>query len=112
ASSIPMDIALARLGTDAGPEALRSSFRQLSNELVLGEPFAEAVQHWADGLADPTADRVCAALVLHDEVGAERFGRCLDQLASALRTELALREQVGSARAKIVFQARILLVLP
>jgi tight adherence protein B len=112
ASSIPMDVALARLGTDAGPEQLRPSFRQLANELALGVPFAQAVQRWADGLADLTADRVCAALVLHDEVGAERFGLCLDQLASALRTELALRDQVAAARSKIVFQARILLVLP
>jgi len=111
-ASIPLDVALARLGTDAGPQALRPNFRQLANELALGVPFAEAVRHWADGLADPTADRVASALVLHDRVGAVRFGLCLDQLASALRAELAQRDQVASARSKLVFQARILMVLP
>ena len=112
ASTIPIDIALARLGTDAGPEPLRPSFRLLTNELALGATFSEAVQHWADGLADRTADWVSSALILHNQVGPERFGMCLDQLASSLRTRLALREQVEAARGKIVMQARILLVLP
>ncbi len=112
ASTIPMDVALARLGTEAGPEPLRPNFRLLANELALGASFAEAIQHWADGLADRTADWVCSALILHNQVGPERFGMCLDQLASSLRTKLALREQVDAARAKIVMQARILLVLP
>src|SRR5579859_7081292 len=110
ASTIPMDVALARLGTDAGPEPLRPTFRLLTNELALGGTFSEAVQHWADGLADRTADCVCSALILHNQVGPDRFGRCLDQLANSLRTQLALREQVDAARAKIVMQARILLV--
>ena len=112
ASTIPMDVALARLGSDAGPEPLRPSFRVLANELALGLNFGDAVQHWADGLADRTADWVCSALILHNQVGPERFGLCLDQLASSLRTRLALREQVEAARSKIVMQARILLVLP
>jgi len=112
ASTIPMDVALARLGTDAGPEPLRPTFRLLANEIALGATFPEAVQHWADGLADRTADWVCSALILHNQVGPERFGLCLDQLASSLRTRLALSEQVDAARAKIVMQARILMVLP
>jgi Flp pilus assembly protein TadB len=112
ASTIPMDVALARLGTTAGPEPLRPGFRQLGNELALGVPFAEAVQHWADGLADRTADWVCSALILHHQVGPQRFGLCLDQLAGSLRTRLALFERVDAARARIVLQARILLVLP
>src|SRR5579871_138226 len=33
ASTIPMDVALARLGSEAGPEPLRPSFRVLANEL-------------------------------------------------------------------------------
>jgi tight adherence protein B len=112
ASTIPMDVALARLGTEAGPEPLRSSFRQLGNELALGASFGDAVTHWADGLADRTADWVCSALILHNQVGPQRFGMCLDQLASSLRARLALVEQVDAARGKIVMQARILMVLP
>ncbi len=112
ASRIPIDVALGRLGTEAGPQALRLGFRQLSNELALGVAFGEAVQHWADGLADRTAERTCSALILYDEVGPARFGQCLDQLASDLRSDLALRDQVASARARIVFQARILMLLP
>src|SRR5919206_113823 len=92
-ASVPLDVALARLGTEAGPEALRPHFRQLGTELALGVPFAPAVQHWADGLADQTADRVASALVLHDRVGAQRFATCLGQLAGALRADLALRDQ-------------------
>ena len=111
ASTIPMDVALAHLGS-AGPEPLRPGFRQLAGELALGGSFAEAVQHWADGLADRAADWVCSALILHNQVGPQRFGMCLDQLASSLRTRLALREQVDGARGKIDMQARILMVLP
>lgn len=111
ASTIPMDVALAHLGT-AGPEALRASFRQLAGELALGASFPEAVQHWADGLADRTADWAASALILHNQVGPQRFGTCLAQLASSLRTRLALLEQVEAARGKIVMQARILMVLP
>ena len=112
ASSIPIDVALARLGSEAGPEALRPGFRQLGNEVALGVPFAESVQHWADGLADPTADRACSALILYDQVGPERFAQCLAQLAGDVRSDLALRDQVAAARSRIFFQARILLVLP
>jgi tight adherence protein B len=111
ASTIPMDVALAHLGT-AGPEPLRAGFRQLAGELALGASFPEAVQHWANGLADRTADWTASALILHNQVGPQRFGMCLDQLASSLRTRLALREQVDAARGKIVMQARILMVLP
>lgn len=111
-SRIPLDVALARLGTEAGPLPLQPGFRQLGNELAVGVALAEAVQHWADGLADRAADRVASALVLYDEVGPARFGQCLDRLAADLRADLALREQVVSARARIVFQARILMVLP
>src|SRR5919199_2088471 len=111
-ASIPLDVALARLGTDAGPEALRPTFRQLGNELAVGVPFAEAVQHWADGLADRTADQVAGALILHDRAGARRFSICLDQLAASLRAGLALRDRVASARTRIVLQARVLLLLP
>jgi tight adherence protein B len=111
ASTIPMDVALAHLGT-AGPEALRASFRQLAGELALGASFPEAVQHWADSLADRTADWAASALILHNQVGPQRFGMCLDQLASTLRTRLALLAQVDAARGKIVMQARILMALP
>jgi tight adherence protein B len=111
ASTIPMDVAVAHLGT-AGPEPLRGTFRQLAGELALGASFPEAVQHWADGLADRTADWAASALILHNQVGPQRFGMCLDQLASSLRTRLALHAQVDAARGKIVMQARILMVLP
>jgi tight adherence protein B len=111
ASTIPMDVALAHLGT-AGPEPLRPGFRQLAGELALGASFPEAVQHWADGLADRTADWAASALILHNAVGPQRFGMCLEQLASSLRSRLALLEQADAARGKIVMQARILMVLP
>ena len=111
-ASVPLDVALARLGTDAGPEALRPTFRQLGNELAVGVPFADAVQHWADGLADRTADQVASALILHDRTGAQRFSICLDQLAASLRANLALRDRVAAARTRIVLQARVLLLLP
>jgi tight adherence protein B len=84
----------------------------LANELALGLSFPVAVQHWANGLADHTAEWVCSALILHNQVGPERFGLCLDQLASSLRSRLALRAQVNAARSRVVMQARILLLLP
>jgi tight adherence protein B len=111
-ASVPFDVALARLGTDAGPEALRPTFRQLGNELAVGVAFPEAVRHWAAGLADRTADQVASALVLHDRTGAQRFSICLNQLAASLRADLALRDRVAAARTRIVLQARVLMLLP
>jgi tight adherence protein B len=111
-ASVPLDVALARLGTEAGPGALQPTFRQLGNELAVGVSFAEAVQRWADGLADRTADQVASALILHDRAGAQRFSICLDQLAASLRANLALRDRVAAARTRIVLQARVLLLLP
>ena len=65
-----------------------------------------------DRLADSTWDLVTAGLLLHDEVGSRRFGSCLDHLARWQRADLALRDRLVAARARIVLTARIMAVLP
>ena len=62
-------------------------------------------------MADRAADWVASALTLHDEVGPRALRDCLDRLAAACAPTRAL-DQVAAARDRIVFQARILMVLP
>ncbi len=65
-----------------------------------------------DRLADSTWDLVTAGLLLHDEVGSPRFGSCLDHLARWQRSDLALRDRLVAARARIVLTAKVMAVLP
>ena len=53
-----------------------------------------------------------AGLLVHDEVGSRRLGSCLDHLASWQRADLALRDRLAAARARIVLTAKVMAVLP
>jgi hypothetical protein len=50
-------------------------------------------------LADPTFDLLAEALILRDEVGGDRFGACLEQVARGVRAQIALRGRLAAARA-------------
>lgn len=110
ASGLTLDRAFQGLAED-GPEALRPLVRQFCAELRY-VPFEEAVEHLRDRLADPSFDLVAGALQLHDEVGGQRFRACLGQLAEALRADLAMRDRLAATRARIVYSARLLALVP
>jgi Flp pilus assembly protein TadB len=96
-----------------GPETLQRPFRQFEAELPPHtDSFETAAVRLRDRLADSTWDLVTAGLLLHDEVGSTRFGSCLDHLARWQRSDLALRDRLVAARARIVLTAKVMAVLP
>jgi tight adherence protein B len=111
-SGLTVDHALQGLAT-SGPETLRPSFRQFAAELPPHtDSFEVAALRLRERLADSTWDLVTAALLVHDEVGSGRFGSCLDHLARWHRADVALRDRLVAARARIVMTAKVMALLP
>jgi tight adherence protein B len=111
ASGLDVGTALVDLAQN-GPPVLRPQLQQLAAELSAGVPFAESVQGLRRRLADPTFDLVAEALILRDEVGGDRFGVCLDEVARGVRAQIALRGRLAAARGRLYLSARILALLP
>jgi len=97
---------------DNGPDVLQPHMQQLCAELAVGVPFAEALQHLRDRLADPTFDLIARALALHDEVGGGAFGECLARVAHGVRSQISLRGRLAASRGRLYLSARILAALP
>jgi Flp pilus assembly protein TadB len=111
-SGLTLDHAFQGLA-DNGPEALQRHFRQFAAELPPHtDSFETAAVRLRERLADSTWDLVTAGLLVHDEVGSGRFGSCLDRLASWQRADLALRDRLAAARARIVLTAKVMAILP
>src|SRR5207248_3622208 len=60
----------------------------------------------------PAFDLVSSALLLHSEVGGQRFRECLAQLADTLRSDLVARDRLVATRSRIVYSARVLALVP
>jgi Flp pilus assembly protein TadB len=111
-SGLTLDHAFRGLA-DNGPDALQHPFRQFEAELPPHtDSFETAALRLRERLADSTWDLLTAGLLLHDEVGSTRFGSCLDHLARWQRSDLALRDRLVAARARIVLTARVMAGLP
>jgi tight adherence protein B len=110
-SGLDLGTAFANLASD-GPVVLRPHMQQLVAELAAGVPFAEAIEGLRGRLADSTFDLVAEALVLHDEVGGDRFRACLAQVALDVRAQIALRGRLAAARGRLYLSGRILALLP
>lgn len=111
-SGLTLDHAFQGLANN-GPYALKRAFRQFEAELPPHtDSFETAAERLRDRLADSTWDLLTAGLLLHEEVGSARFGSCLDHLARWQRSDLALRDRLVAARARIVLTARVMAVLP
>lgn len=111
-SGLTLDRAFQGLAEN-GPEALQRQFRQFAAELPPHtDSFEIAAVRLRERLADSTWDLVTAGLLVHDEVGSGRFGSCLDHLASWQRSDLALRDRLVAARARIVLTAKVMAILP
>ena len=111
-SGLTLDHAFQGLASD-GPKPLQAAFRQFETELPPHtDSFETAAVRLRERLADSTWDMVTAGLLLHDEVGSGRFGSCLDHLARWQRADVALRDRLVAARARIVLTARVMALLP
>ena len=92
------------------PEAIRPQVAALAARAER-DRLAPALRHFADELADPTADLVVAALVLAAEHSPKRLPELLTRLAVAAREEVNLRVEVEGERARSRSAVRIIMIV-
>jgi len=101
--------AIAATGPRA-PLAIRAEVGVLADALRRPDiPPGEALETFADALADPTADLVVAALDLALTRQGGQLGALLGELAATARDDAALRLRTVAGRARIRSSARIII---
>lgn len=90
---------------------IRSSLNLLVDRLRIREPLPNALIKFADDLADPSADVICAALVLNARLRGPGLRDVLSALAQSTREELDMRRRIEASRRSIRRSVRIVLVI-
>lgn len=103
--------ALAQLA-DRGPEELRDAFDNFARDYRSGARFDDALNRLKNTLADPTADRLIAALKVTREVGGADIGRLLQTLSDFLRDDARTRSELEARQSWTVNGARLAVVAP
>lgn len=91
------------------PPAIRPATTRLAARMGAGMQPREALLHFADELADPSADRVVCALLMAVSARAQRLGDLLAALADSTREEVAQRLRIETSRASVRSSVRIVL---
>lgn len=92
------------------PLAIRPATSRLAARMGAGMQPREALLHFADEVADPSADRVVCALLMAVGARAQRLGDLLTALADSTRDEVAQRLRIETSRASVRSSVRIVLV--
>ena len=92
------------------PVAIRPATTRLAARMSAGMQPREALLHFADEVADPSADRVVCALLMAVSARAQRLGDLLTALADSTREDVALRLRIETSRASVRSGVRIVLV--
>ena len=92
------------------PVPIRPATTRLAARMSAGMQPREALLHFADEVADPSADRVVCALLMAVTARAQRLGDLLTALADSTRDEVALRLRIETSRASVRSGVRIVLV--
>lgn len=103
--------ALAQLA-GRGPEELRDAFDNFARDYRSGARFDDALNRLKNTLADPTADRLIAALKVTREVGGADIGRLLQTLSDFLRDDARTRSELEARQSWTVNGARLAVVAP
>ncbi|MGN6608489.1 MAG: type II secretion system F family protein [Jatrophihabitans sp.] len=110
AGAVGLEQAIPATAANAGV-AIRPSLNLLVDRLRIREPLADALTAFAEDLDDPSADVVCAALVLNAKLRGPGLRDVLGALAVSAREELDLRRRIEASRKSIRRSARIVLVI-
>ena len=94
--------AIATTATVA-PPAIRAAVAELAARLRR-EPFRAAMARFAEQAADPTADKIAAALVLASERRASNLSGVLSEVAAAARQQATMQLRVEAGRARVYAQ--------
>jgi tight adherence protein B len=95
-----------------GPEATRADFAAFERDYLATGNFGIAVDGLKARLADPVADRILETLRMSREVGGTELTTVLRNLASSLRSEVAMRAEVEARQSWIVNAARLGVAAP
>jgi Flp pilus assembly protein TadB len=82
------------------PSAIATEATTLSARIAARMPTEEALRHFADEVADPTADLVVAALILASRRRGPGVAAALTALADSVGEEVAARRRIEADRAK------------
>lgn len=107
--TLPAAVALV---AERGPETLRPAFRSVVADQRVSGDLVGALERLGLALADPTADRVVATLVIAYRVGGRELGRVLRALGAFLREDLATRREVEARQSWTVVAARVAAAAP
>ena len=99
----------ATAGTSA--PALRPSLNLLVDRLRIREPLPDALLRFAHDVDDPSADVVCAALVLNARLRGPGLRDVLTALAASTREELDVRRRIEASRRSIRRSVQIVLLI-
>ncbi len=93
------------------PGVLRPSLNLLVDRLRIREPLPDALRAFADDLDDPSADIICASLLLNARLRGPGLRDVLTELAKSTREELDMRRRIEASRRSIRRSVRIVLFI-
>ncbi len=97
AGAVGLEQAIPATAVNAAP-AIKPSLNLLVDRLRIREPLPTALLRFADDLDDPSADLICAALVLNARLRGPGLRDVLSALAMSARSELDVRHKVAAER--------------
>jgi Flp pilus assembly protein TadB len=110
AGAVGLEQAIPATAVNAGA-AIRPSLNLLVDRLRIREPLPDALTAFAQDIDDPSADVICAALVLNARLRGPGLRDVLTALAVSAREELELRRRIEASRRSIRRSVRIVLII-
>ena len=100
AGAIGLEQAIPATATNAAPP-IKPSLNLLVDRLRIRDPLPEALKAFADDLDDPSADIICASLLLNARLRGPGLRDVLSALAVSTREELDMRRRIEASRRAI-----------
>ncbi|MDH2413234.1 type II secretion system F family protein [Nocardioides sp. CER19] len=110
AGAIGLEQAIPATAVNAGAP-IRPSLNLLVDRLRIREPLPDALRAFAEDLDDPSADIICAALLLNARLRGPGLRDVLTALAQSTREELDMRRRIEASRKAIRRSVRIVLFI-
>ena len=110
AGAVGLEQAIPATAVNSGV-AIRPSLNLLVDRLRIREPLPDALMSFAEDIDDPSADVICAALVLNARLRGPGLRDVLTALAVSAREELDMRRRVEASRKSIRRSVRIVLII-
>lgn len=110
AGAIGLEQAIPATAANAGA-SIRPSLNLLVDRLRIREPLPQALMAFSEDLDDPSADVVCAALILNARLRGPGLRDVLTALAGSIREELDMRRRIEASRRSIRRSVKIVLAI-